>query len=763
MFSLKKSWKVLYFDQAAWKVGEVESDRDTRLRARAAVAPTDRYPGDYPGRVISVIPAPHEFSPGDLADPNRRVVTLSLTDSERASLASRLSKVALGALGDLAVDAVSFDHRWGRLAPVLRRNFDDAEKAERESDDADLAHLEGSDAWRFAELAALNRRMLPPTETHSGAGLYEVGPGQTYSTVQSAADQLWTDQGAAEFTAAQEIRIYDGTYTETVALNSGLRPLPKYRLIIKAADGNDSVILKNDGLSGHAFNDFGVESITLQDFEVQNNISGINYYAVFISGTSAYLSNMTIKASSTYLALYLGNLATLIEDCTFEGTAAWLVRSHGYDAVWRRCTFQGGVYDLYGCSVAFESCIFDGCGLLWHGTATIPRRIAPTVVSNCLFYNAAYAFKLASAGQGLSLNVHNCIFHTVTTCFEGTGGPIISLESNRNCFYNCGKVGSVDGTDYTSLTDWQAYSPMFGNSPDADSIESDPELVDAPNDDFSLTLPSAGDDGSPCYRAGVNAGVERDQGGNLYHERHPDIGSWSSGQEDSSAPSFSVADDETGTSFTVTVTADDLKDEIFIRYAAPGDSAWTEFGTSRRGSGTLQVTGRSQQAYSVQVVACRNGSSAAAGAALSLVKGVLVTDGSSEEKKAVAALCGLLEANLSATVVYPSQRFDPESADPGEYIDVGLPRFGPSAGRSGSERCSFTCEFTVVAKQAGDSRDLGRAWKIAGQLCALLRDKDIEIEADAWLDLRKPAREVVLEDEDLQIAQVTAEGYYCRS
>ncbi len=156
-------YKVLHFEQAPWKVGEKEADRNVRVKNNEHVDTRDCYPDGYPGKVISVIPATESFSRGDIDHPSRAVVTLELTNAERVALASRKSRIEAG-----SPVPVTFDERWGRLAEVLHQNFDDPEKAERESEDRMQVMIEGSDGWRFAEITAFNKQMLPQTVKRGG-------------------------------------------------------------------------------------------------------------------------------------------------------------------------------------------------------------------------------------------------------------------------------------------------------------------------------------------------------------------------------------------------------------------------------------------------------------------------------------------------------------------------------------------------------------------------------------------------------------------
>jgi len=65
-----------------------------------------------------------------------------------------------------------------------------------------------------------------------------------------------------------------------------------------------------------------------------------------------------------------------------------------------------------------------------------------------------------------------------------------------------------------------------------------------------------------------------------------------------SAPTISSAvDDETGTSATLTLTANNDSNLLYVYYRTTTDTAWTAFATPRTGSGDLQVTGLDEYRY----------------------------------------------------------------------------------------------------------------------------------------------------------------------
>ena len=123
-------YEVLSHRDATWRVGETKAERVDRTRVHAPVAVEQRYPETYPGRVISVR-AVADVESGKLpslrkmSDRDHPVVVLDLDTAGRAALSSRLQKVVGG-----RPEPVTFDDRWGAVAPTLRKQFDKPEDIE---------------------------------------------------------------------------------------------------------------------------------------------------------------------------------------------------------------------------------------------------------------------------------------------------------------------------------------------------------------------------------------------------------------------------------------------------------------------------------------------------------------------------------------------------------------------------------------------------------------------------------------------------------
>lgn len=100
----KQAYQVLYRSRAAWEVGEGSPDH----------RPGEHYPGDYAGKVISVVKAGHAWGPGDLEDPARRLLAVELTAEELALLRSGQRKIVNDGLAN-----VSHEDSWGSLSEAI--------------------------------------------------------------------------------------------------------------------------------------------------------------------------------------------------------------------------------------------------------------------------------------------------------------------------------------------------------------------------------------------------------------------------------------------------------------------------------------------------------------------------------------------------------------------------------------------------------------------------------------------------------------------
>jgi len=561
------------------------------------------YPGDWAGRIVSVRPAGHSWGPGDLADPNRGVIRLELTDEE--ARACRRGEVRFGleaavrnggappilpksaeSVARPLLTAVGFDERWGALAAGLRRRFgSEAERLETEARaEADAPPGEVPPRDHPFEVAARELKAgLPRMVTHSGAGLYEVGPGKTYSTIQSALDQLWTDQGASTFTASQYIRVFAGTYDDNVVPNAGLDPdeANSFGLIIEGDPADDRANMVIQPAGGTNVLSINCDAALLRKL----TFDGANTSSHTIApGSGCMILNIddcAVTAVGGSRCISMGNTLHAV-DSTFTGGTTYNVLAGAYrnPAYLERCTIIGGtvgVYTYYQMDI--RACVFDGCT-----TGVSITKTAVIRLSQCVFYNNTVAVNIL---QPLHSSVHviNCIFKDCTYNYRApkwpeetatTLGP--SFVQRNNCYHGYTAMG-YDGSTTKTYAEWIAFNQVDA----AGELDAtDPLLTDPASDDFSLAA------GSPCRHAGIGAGVLSDYLRNAFDTVYPDIGAASSGTvETPSRPSAEVAAVD-GETITVSIEGDaGTEHRAELVRARTGEIVDTE---SRDGDGQVSLT-----------------------------------------------------------------------------------------------------------------------------------------------------------------------------
>ena len=339
-----------------------------------------------------------------------------------------------------------------------------------------------------------------------------------YTTVQSALDQLWTDQGAATFTEIQYIRIFAGTYDETVTPNSSLNPdVPKgYLLIIEGdptAARTDVVVAPS---SGRAFYCVTVETVIRHlkaTASVYQHGGGIADDLQIISSTIGLQIASQILITDSDIAATNEAIK-----CDFSGGSTFDIR---------RCQLAGayGLRHDRQQSGRIEACVIDASAEALRLVSSIQDRCFLLLTQNTLY----------SAGLGLRLDGHvdavltNNIFEDCTDNFRilQTGGwpeenatrlgP--SVVMRNNCFHGYTNFAN-------DLTNIKTYAEFIAfNRVDAagDLDDTDPLMTDPGSGDFSLQT------GSPCRHRGVGSGVAYDVNGDPFDPYHPDIGAVSTG------------------------------------------------------------------------------------------------------------------------------------------------------------------------------------------------------------------------------------------
>lgn len=426
----------------------------------------------------------------------------------------------------------------------------------------------------------------------AGAGLYEVGPGKTYSTIQSALDQLWTDQGSADFTASQYIRVFADTYDENVVPNAGLVVglVGGYHLIIEGdpSDSRGNIIISPS--AGTYTVHIGCAAALVRHLKLTGTPStGIVYSPAhkeimvddcIIQGASINIVNLSVTYSNAIvrdceITLTAGNNyalvvaeGALIEGCEIVGSA----NNTGWGLSLRGATVRGCVISKFNVGMKLN---LDN---LW------------TSVSNCTLYDCTYGQQIDRALMN-NAEAKNTIFKDVTypwylpqqwpeetVTFMGS-----EVVTRNNCYHGYTAFAYGPGAATKTHAEWIAFNRVDASG---DLDATDPLLTNPAGGDFSLQA------ASPCRHAGHGSGVVSDVEGTAYDAHHPDIGAMSTGALTIATPTISTAvDDETGTSATLTLSAGNVQDVLSVHYRRRQETEWTTHGSTRTGSGSLQVTG----------------------------------------------------------------------------------------------------------------------------------------------------------------------------
>jgi hypothetical protein len=677
-------YRVLIQACPIWKPGERDVDAEPRRVRRENAPASERYPDDYAGRVVSVIPADKQFHPADVADPSRLVITRELTDYERDGLRSRMLKISL----DRRIEDVTFDDRWGAVAEVLRANIEDPEAAEALDSDDDI------EARRFDEISTMARNSLQDVTVHTGAGLYEVGPTKTYATIQSAFDQLWIDQGSALFTSSQVIRIFADTYDEAVSPNPSLQPDITNGYIIFAegdiSDDRNNIVLQptSDTTILRAWDNTHIRHLALAS-------------AVCVTGIENSTSNKGTVISDCSITMSAGGSANTVgirfrsggiaEDCditvTGTGTTSYGINTQDVSAKIARClivgpgTAKSGVQAPRG--VEMESCAISGFLFGLGSSANI--RIGRVVVKNSVIYNCGVCLPVTD-WYAPSYEFTNVIVQSVTTVVEvynswpeinpitSQTGPWISF---KHCmFYNYTNFGrqALPPNDTKTYAEFVAFNRVLA----VDNVDgTDPEMTDPANGDFSLA------DGSPAIKAGHGSGVSTDYLGVAFDIATPDIGSWSSGVIPPPGPPSipdppaisAIVNDGDGDGATVTLETESGSDVYLYARIRNSIDAWALKG-SRTDSGDIASTGHTNNSNYEFIAIATFGAAVNEDPSLpSIPATAFITDAAGFYSAIMQALYDWVDGELGIPVIW----HHPNAPQPAkEYVTIDMrPTQGP--------------------------------------------------------------------------------------
>jgi len=297
--------------------------------------------------------------------------------------------------------------------------------------------------------------------------------------------------------------------------------------------------------------------ITIQDLHLKNaNVSGINLkepctYCQILDNTIEYCATYGVKledANNDHNTIDGNTISNtrLINGCvgiqlfsSSNNTISNNTSSYCYDSI----KLSAGSADNIIKNNTVHHSVDDGMDIIGAGTDdNIIRynlaysngnsgiKVHDNADSNEIYYNISYentpyqyqddaggnswynnvGYKgVAASATGLligssatNVTAKNNIFLDCTKCiYKTTGSTLTSIDYN-SYYPDGGDYFHFDGSSY-DFEDWQTNS-----SQDANSLITDPHMIDPANGDFTLQF------GSPCIDAGVDVGLTEDYVGN---------------------------------------------------------------------------------------------------------------------------------------------------------------------------------------------------------------------------------------------------------
>ena len=423
-----------------------------------------------------------------------------------------------------------------------------------------------------------------------------------WSTIQAAADQLWTDQGASTFTANQYVRIFAGTYDEAVAPNSGLvASFGTIALIIEGdpTDDRDNIVIAPS--SGTAL------TITTTDYV------HVRHLKIAPVGTETWGLRFSTGAQECW-ASDVQIVGTILNPLvfTFKGEADNCListdrNSAGTEALQfvnggtaRNCTIRetsgnnaGEGIEVNGGQVKIIGTTVAGFGIgVFAGNS---RTNTDMQITNCTIYDCTKAIDLPEGTAGIAgLELINTIVSECATVVELLANAYpqesatfigASWIMRNNIFHNY----TTFATDGVAPKTHAEIIAMNRVDAAGDLDATDPLLTDPGNGDFSLAS------GSPAIFAGHGSGVIAGINGVAFDPNTPDIGAWSSGLVPTPAVGnpiiTAISPNFDGDSFDMTVgQAAGLTVNVYTSPEIP--AIFTLEPTTRFGNGDLTITGK---------------------------------------------------------------------------------------------------------------------------------------------------------------------------
>jgi hypothetical protein len=352
----------------------------------------------------------------------------------------------------------------------------------------------------------------------------------SWDVIQDALDQLFVDQSTSAFDAIQYVRVFAGTYDENVTPNAGLNPRESdgETLVIEGDPSDDRANIIVQPTAGA--NAFLVDC----DMAVLRHmtIDGGSASADAVRATSGCVQLQVVDchisdaASGAFAARASNDM--LVQDCVVDTSGGGLRAAETAGALKaERCIItritgarlDEGVYHEYGGQIL--SCVIDNFAI-----GVRDQRSARGVqeVIQCTIYDCTRAVRCVQSGQSRTSFVNN-VFDNVDYVLQVSAWPDEAGEGQlgahtlfRNNVWRSDLAFAYDGTDTRT---WTQFAAMDLVDEAGNLSETDPQLTDPDNGDYSL------ESDSPCRGTGAGSGVFDDYLGVAFDANRPDIGAWS--------------------------------------------------------------------------------------------------------------------------------------------------------------------------------------------------------------------------------------------
>ena len=330
-------------------------------------------------------------------------------------------------------------------------------------------------------------------KTSSGAlGTYSVGSGKPFTTIQSAMNQLWYDQGASAFTGTQVISVYAGTYTEAVTANTGLVPTASNRLIISANSG-DTVIIDGGGTLAYCLNlalpytdinRLSLRRAVTSDLNLTNCTNSTITGVTFGSSLSADNFGVTLTncaAPLTMTGCILTNLSNTYSDnngvktevknstiTACPGTATFAGNFHD-NTINSTLSWNGNLTSFYN-NILNGNIWFNGVTyaniynnlVLNHNINIIGSSSNVNFLNNTLRTTGTALLSIASATSNITIRNNIVSGDGVLVKFLTT--PSGAVLNNNFYEFRGSAFAAINGTSKTNLSGWQSLTGQEANS-----------------------------------------------------------------------------------------------------------------------------------------------------------------------------------------------------------------------------------------------------------------------------------------------------------